>query len=154
MNLGSVADHFQTCGACKRVWSTWESFVLDPAVLLLGLQPMTSNPDFNVLVFEHSCGSSVSILTPRLRHLLPEPEPDAPSVRLMGTEQCRGHCRFLEDLAACDAPCSSARDRRLILLILQMKNEAAMSPTPGQQNMDLRATSSMPGAPSAKIEVK
>ena len=45
------------------------------AVRLLGLQAVITNPDFNVLVFEHRCGSSISILTPRLRHLLPEPEP-------------------------------------------------------------------------------
>ena len=130
MTIQSEAGRFQTCGACKRAWSTWDSFVLDPAVRLLGLQAVITNPDFNVLVFEHRCGSSISILTPRLRHLLPEPEPGEAPVRLLGTEQCRGHCRFLEDLEACDAPCSSARDRKLILLIQHMKNEARMSANP------------------------
>jgi hypothetical protein len=84
---------------------------------LLGLQVQTTNPDFNVLIFEHRCGSSISILTPRLRHLLPEPELAEPPALLMGTEQCRGHCRSLADLKACEAPCSNARDRTLILLI-------------------------------------
>ena len=130
MATQSATGHFQTCGACKYVWSAWDSFVLDPAVRLLGFQPLISNPDFNLLVFEHSCGSSISILTPRLRHLLPEPEPDEPSVRLLNTEQCRGHCRRLEDLAACDAPCSSARDRKLILLIQRMKREATIYANP------------------------
>ena len=36
----------------------------------------------------------------------------------------------MEDLEACDAPCSSARDRKLILLIQRMKNEARMSANP------------------------
>ena len=44
-----------------------------------------------------------------------------PPARLMGTDQCRGHCLRLEDLAACDAPCSNARDRELILLVQRMK---------------------------------
>ncbi len=114
--------NFQTCGSCRHAWATWDSFVLDPAVRLLGFQAVVANRDFNVLVFEHSCGSSVSILAPRLRHLLPEPEPGDPPALLLDTEQCRGHCRFLEDLEACDAPCSNARDRELILFVQRMKN--------------------------------
>jgi hypothetical protein len=116
-----VADPFQTCGSCKRAWPTWESFVLDPAVRLLGLQSETTYPDANLLVFEHRCGGSVSILSRRLRHLLPKPEPGAPRARLLGTDQCRGHCLHLEDLGACDAPCSNARDRELIRLVERMK---------------------------------
>ena len=130
MAVNHAAAHFQTCGSCKRAWPTCDSFILDPAVRLLGLQSVPINPDFNVLVFEHRCGSSISILTPRLRHLLPEPEPGDPTARLLGSEQCPGHCRFLEDLEACDAPCSSARDRKLILLVQRMKEEAQMSANP------------------------
>jgi hypothetical protein len=115
------AGVFQVCGSCKRAWPAWHDFVLDPAVRLVGLQAVVVDPDFNVLIFEHRCGSSISILTPRLRHLLPEAELDGPPTRLMGSEQCRGHCRFLEDLEACDAPCSNARDRKLILLVQSMK---------------------------------
>ena len=90
---------------------------------LLGFQAVVTNPDINLLIFEHDCGSTVSILSRRLRHLLPTAPPDAPKVRLMDTDQCRGHCRLLEDLEACDAPCSNARDRQLILLVQRMKKE-------------------------------
>jgi hypothetical protein len=124
MSSGRAGSRFQACGSCKQNWATCESFLVDPGVRLLGLQPVMSNTDFNVLVFEHRCGSSISILAPRLRHLLPPADPDAPATRLMGTEQCRGHCRFLHDLAACDAPCSSARDRQLILLVQRMEQMA------------------------------
>lgn len=124
MAIKGTAATFQKCGSCKRGWRTCDSFVLDPAVRLLGLQPVVTNPDYSVLVFEHRCGSSISILAPRLRHLLPEPDDGNPPARLMGTEECRGHCRLLEDLEACDAPCSSARDRRLLLHVHRMKNEA------------------------------
>ena len=132
MTVESAAGEFRMCGACKHAWPTWHSFVLDPAVRLLGLQVQITNPDFNVLIFEHCCGSSVSILTPRLRHLLPEPELAKPPALLMGTEQCRGHCRSLEDYEACDRPCSNARDRTLILLIQLIKKEARMSANPGR----------------------
>jgi hypothetical protein len=121
MTVESIAGPFQICGSCKRAWATWDSFVLDPAVRLLGLQSEFALPDVNLLVFEHGCGSSISILSRRLRHLLREPQPDDPTVRLMGTAECRGHCRHLNDLEACDAPCSNARDRTLILLVERMK---------------------------------
>ena len=112
---------FQICGSCKRAWATWDSFVLDPAVRLLGLQSELALPDVNLLVFEHRCGSSISILSRRLRHLLPEPGAGDRPARLMGTDLCRRHCRHLEDLEACDAPCSNARDRELILLVQRMR---------------------------------
>ena len=81
---------------------------MDPAARLLGLQSDVSYTDANLLVFEHRCGSSVSILCVRLRHLMPAPEPDGPVARLFGTDECRGHCLRLEDLEACDARCVNA----------------------------------------------
>ena len=131
MTMEWAAGPFQVCGSCKRAWATWDSFVLDPAVRLLGLQSELALPDFNLLVFEHGCGSSISVLSRRLRHLLTEPEPGEPAVRLMGTAECRGHCRYLHDLEACDAPCGNARDRKLILLVQRMKrgeDESAAGP--------------------------
>lgn len=88
------------------------------------MQSVATHPQFNLLVFEHKCGSSVSILTRRLHHLLPDHEPGAPSQRLTGTELCSKHCRHIGDLEACDAPCVNARDRRLIKIIQQMRKEA------------------------------
>jgi hypothetical protein len=123
MTVERAAGPFQICGSCRRAWPTWERFVLDPAVRLLGLQSEIANPDFNLLVFEHGCGSSISILSRRLRHLLPDPGPGDPAGRLRGTDQCRRHCLHLEDLEACDAPCSNARDRELILLVQRMRKE-------------------------------
>ena len=128
MNAACATGPFQVCGACKCAWPTWDAFVLDPAVRLLGMQSLVSRPDTNLLVFEHACGSSISILSRRVRHLLPEPEPLNPPGRLLGTEQCRGHCLRLEDLEACDAPCSNARDRKLILLVQRMKRAASGNP--------------------------
>lgn len=99
--------------------------MLDPEVRLLGLQAVVIDPNFNVMVFEHRCGSSISVLTRRLRHLLPGPEPaDLPV--LFGSESCRGHCRLLEDLETCDAPCRNARDRELILMIQRLKDQGGV----------------------------
>jgi hypothetical protein len=115
---------FKVCGACKRSWPTWDGFVLDPDVTLLGLQFLADVPEYNLLVFEHGCGSSVSILARRLRHLLPQLESDGPLPVLFGTGECRGHCRLVEDLQSCDAHCANVHDRALILLIQLLKTAA------------------------------
>jgi hypothetical protein len=99
--------------------------VRDPAVRLIGLQAGPNDPDLNLLVFEHRCGSSISIRAARLRHLVPDP---GTNDKLYASADCRGHCRRLEDLAACDRPCINARDRNLILLVQSMKSAAG---TPG-----------------------
>ncbi len=124
MSAEGKHGRFQACGACRRVWLTWDDFVLDPDIRLLGLQAVISHPHVNLLVFEHACGSSISILARRLRHLLPAPALGAPASRLLGTQECRGHCRRLEDIDSCDAPCSNAHDRELTRLVARMKKAA------------------------------
>lgn len=112
---------FKTCGSCQYTWTDWRSFVFDPGVRLIGLQAIPGLPDANLLVFEHRCGTSVSVLAPKLRHLLGADEQTSGQSLLFGTESCSGHCRFLEDLSSCDKPCVNARDRRLVVLIADTK---------------------------------
>ena len=130
MNSESSADPFQVCGACKRAWQTWDLFVKDPQVSLLGLQFVATDRDCNLLVFEHSCGSSTSVLARRLRHLLPDLEcAEVALPVLFGTNECPGHCRSLADLEACVEPCGNARDRALILIIQCLKKFTLQSPS-------------------------
>jgi hypothetical protein len=112
---------FQKCGSCEQLWDRWSDFILDPGVRLIGFQTISDLLDANLLVFEHRCGSSISILAKRLRQILPDSEHPAGLPSLFGTERCNGHCRFLENLEACDRPCANARDRRLILMVQGLK---------------------------------
>ncbi len=111
---------FRSCGSCGQSWPTWESFVFDPDLRLLGMQVVDNLPQANLVVFEHRCGSSVSVLASRLRFLLPDHRKlHLPS--LFGSDSCQEHCRVLENLALCDRPCINARDRRLALLLHEMR---------------------------------
>jgi hypothetical protein len=112
---------FQKCGSCGQPWMQWSDFILDPDVRLLGFQVVTGMPDANLLVFEHCCGSSISVLVKRLRHLLGDAQPQTQLPVLFETNQCNEFCRFLENLAACDRPCANARDRQLIQAVMRMK---------------------------------
>jgi hypothetical protein len=107
---------FRSCGMCRKQWPTRQDFISDPELRLLGLQAVPDFPDANLLVFEHECGTSVSVLASRLRDLVPDAEADDPSLPLLqGTESCSGFCNRLESLEACDRRCRNARDRRLTL---------------------------------------
>jgi hypothetical protein len=112
---------FKECGSCRHTWADWQSFIADPAVRLLGLQAIPGLPDSNLLVFEHRCGSSVSVLALKLRHLLPPADQAVARPVLFGTDTCSGHCRVIENLATCNQPCANARDRRLAVLIAAAK---------------------------------
>jgi hypothetical protein len=117
----------KACGSCGRVWRSWEELLGDPGLRLLGLQAVRRVPDANLLVFEHRCGTSVSLLTKRLRHLIPEHRADAwPSLR--GTDQCRRRCLSLADHEPCDRCCRHARDRDLLAMVeaLRARGEAAV----------------------------
>ena len=116
-----VADAmFKVCGSCRRAWPTWESFVTDPEVRLLGLQSRASLPDATVIVFEHFCGSSVSILTRRLYHLVPH-HPGAKWPSLRDSEECPGHCWDFSDHGRCVAPCRHALDREVLAIAVALQ---------------------------------
>ena len=110
---------FKSCGSCRTPCPSWEEFVTDPQVRLLGLQAIAGVADASLLVFEHRCGSSVSVLTKRLRYLLPEHQgANWPSLR--GTDQCPGHCLHLGDMSVCPRECRNGRDRELIKLVQRL----------------------------------
>jgi hypothetical protein len=112
---------FRLCGSCMTEWPSWYDFVVDPEIRLLGLQAVPNVPDGNLLVFDHACGTSISLLVRRIRPFLEQEDVSHPEEPL-GYEECRRHCPELKDLVACDRPCVKARDRaivRAILLIMQ-----------------------------------
>ena len=120
----ATVESFAICGSCHVRWPTWDEFALDPVVRLLGFQGLVTRPETNLLVFEHRCGSSVSILTSRLRHLLPQRDAEAPP-SLRGTGNCPGHCLSLADTGTCEMRCANARERELIRFVREIRGETA-----------------------------
>ena len=120
---------FLSCGSCRATWDSWRDCLLDPRLRLLGMQAVPKLPQANLLVFEHSCGSSVSVLARRLRFLLgtgSEEPRQAELPELLGTEACRTHCLTLQDLGACDRGCVNACDRQLALLVAEIKRRGRL----------------------------
>jgi hypothetical protein len=112
---------FQTCGSCRKKWKHWQDFVVDPEVRILGFQGSIHLPDTNLIVFGHRCGTSISVLAKRLRHILPHKDQELMIPSLFESEICNHYCNNIENITACDRPCINARDRRLILKLMEMK---------------------------------
>jgi hypothetical protein len=94
--------------------------VLDPAIVLVGLQAVPDIPEVSALVFLHEGCGSISVRTSLLRHALEASGADVPAAD-PGTGPCDGCYRDLDDLAACDKPCVVAADRRLVGWIREVR---------------------------------
>jgi hypothetical protein len=114
-------DSFRRCGSCRQGWPTAAAFLGDAGLRVVGLQVAEHLPEANLLVFEHACGSSVSVRASRLRFLLPDPAEGRDLPSLYDSERCQGLCKHLEEWKACDRPCVNARDRHLLQLVLRIK---------------------------------
>jgi hypothetical protein len=112
---------FRTCGSCRQRWPTAQDFLGDARLRVVGLQVAEHLPESNLLIFEHACGSSVSVRAARLRFLLPDPAEGQDLPCLYDSDQCQGLCKRLEEWKACDRPCVNARDRHLLQLVLRIK---------------------------------
>jgi hypothetical protein len=111
----------RVCGACGQQWQRWPDFIQDPKVRILGLQVVPDMPEANLLVFEHACGSTISVLASRLRHLVDAPPPSTTMPCLYGTTACGQECRHIKNLSRCDRQCRNAVDRQLTILIDSVK---------------------------------
>jgi len=110
------AEPFRQCRVCGQKWYSWQEFLHDRSLQVLGLQAVPKIPKASVLIFNHKRCGTISILTSRLHQLVQVPDSNQPE-----TEQCDGCFRDLDDLAKCDISCVIAKDRRLTLKILAMK---------------------------------
>ena len=106
---------------CNKTWRTWQGFVADPDIQVVGLQAVPSVPRANVLVFLHKGCGSISVKTSTLRDLMGEPG-SSNRDRGLENEPCDGCFRDLEDLAKCQKACVIAGDRRLTLELLKKKS--------------------------------
>lgn len=116
-------EYFKKCGACRKIWLTENEFLNDKKVKVLWLQVIPGFPDVNCIIFEHlECGSTVSVLTPKLRHLLDRKLEIVKD--LYGTEECNNLCNTRETMAACDKNCVNAPDRELARLLVSYKSDS------------------------------
>ena len=52
---------FKRCPICQFIWDTPADFLKDPGLNCIGRQKGTKAGDFGLIMFNHSCGTTLSI---------------------------------------------------------------------------------------------
>jgi hypothetical protein len=106
---------FKICSRCGFVWPGRTSFLSDPSLHLIGYQVHFEELTAGLILFNHSCGTTLSIQAKEFQDLYSGP---MFSERLNGTEECQESCLHEDDLRPCPAKCECAYVREVLQVIL------------------------------------
>lgn len=110
--------NFKQCTCCKHDWKTREEFLKDPGVELIGYQVSFNELLLGLLLFNHTCGTTVAIPVNRLRDLYTG---SIYETRKTGTKECPGYCLRQRELKPCPVQCECAWIRDLIQIVSKME---------------------------------
>lgn len=105
---------FKICSLCGFVWRGRTSFLSDPSLHLVGYQVHFEELSAGLFLFNHSCGTTLSVQAKEFQDLCGGP---MFSERLTGTEECQGSCLHEDDLRPCPAKCECAYVREVLQVI-------------------------------------
>ena len=99
---------------CGSVWADRKDFLQDPEVELIGYQVNYKELAAGILLFNHSCHTTLAIYAEEFAGLY-----DGPvfSERATGSSECPGYCQNEEELRPCPAKCECAFVREIIHII-------------------------------------
>ncbi len=109
---------FKKCTCCQHDWKTREKFLEDPGIELIGYQVSFDELLLGLLLFNHTCGTTIAIPVNKLRDLYAGP---IYATRKTGEKECLGYCLRQSELRPCPAQCECAWIRELIQLISKIK---------------------------------
>lgn len=110
---------------CKKSWETRDDFLADNEVELAGYQVDFIDVNEGYYLFNHStrgCGTSIAVLVGSMLDLYDGPVYEDSKFE---SADCEGHCLNVNDFDKCDLPCSNARAREIMGVILSRKNRRA-----------------------------
>ena len=89
-------------------------FLQDPELRIIGYQANFVKSEAGLFLFNHSCGTTLSILTKEFLDLYSGP---FYTIRMTGSDQCKGYCLNKEELRTCPAHCEFAYVREVAAII-------------------------------------
>jgi len=105
---------FKQCPSCRRTWFTYTDFLADPCLHLIGYQVFFEELSSGLFLFNHTCGTTLSITVETLQHLHKGP---IYKERATGSENCPGLCLVKNETRPCPAKCECAYVRSIMQLI-------------------------------------
>ena len=107
----SFLPYFKKCTQCRHVWIDRREFLSDPDISLIGYQENPRALTLGLLLFNHTCGTSLAIPVGRFRDLHQGP---LFSESRRGTPECPGFCLHESNLEPCPVMCECAFVRSIM----------------------------------------
>jgi hypothetical protein len=107
-------ESFKNCTACRFEWMDRDSFLSDPDLKIIGYQVDFYGDRESLCLFNHNCGTTLSIQESKLGDLY-----NGPKYKniLSNNEECPGHCLDVNNLNPCGLDCKFAYGRELVQII-------------------------------------
>jgi len=102
------------CPVCSKKWESVEDFISDPETKIVGYQVNFDNLKLGFLLFDHVCGTTISLQVEEVKHLY-----DGPIYierKTLG-EECPTYCIKQSELRPCPAKCECAWVREVISIL-------------------------------------
>ncbi len=122
--MTSAADResFKRCTSCDAVWRTREDFLSDPDIELVGYQVHFQDLQTGLLLFNHSCHTTLALAVEAFRDLYRGP---VFQERATGGAGCPGYCTHRGELRPCLAHCECAYVREILQIVRNWKKRKA-----------------------------
>ncbi|MBD3224971.1 MAG: hypothetical protein GF313_09585 [Caldithrix sp.] len=104
-------NNFKVCPSCGFEWKYRKEFVEDDNLCIVGYQANFKHLTAGLLLFNHSCKSTLALQVSVLRDLYEGP---VFREKATGTDECPGYCLNKHNLDACQAECECAFVREII----------------------------------------
>ena len=113
---------FKQCTCCPAKWQTREDFLSDPGVELIGYQAHFDDLQTGLLLFNHSCQTTMGIEVERFQDLYPGP---VFQKRVQDKPCCPGFCLRQSDLRPCPERCECTFVREILQIVMKWKKRQA-----------------------------
>jgi len=112
---------FKKCPTCGFEWNDLDAFIDDPEAELIGYQVNFAHLEEGFLLFNHSCGTTMSCRVGDFWELRGGP---VFTECAMGTDECSGACLRPRDLSPCPAQCECVYVRDIMRIIQERKESS------------------------------
>ena len=111
---------FKICKTCKTEWDCRNSFLMDSNIELVGYQVEFEELTLGLLLFNHTCGTTLSIYAKEFTDLYNGPVFE---YRAVGGVDCPGYCLRPDSIEPCPVQCECAYIREVLQLIAVYKKD-------------------------------
>jgi hypothetical protein len=105
---------FKKCAKCGYIWSSPDLYLSDPELRIVGYQANFDSLELGTFMFNHSCGTTMSILAKEFVDLYTG---YIHKNRATGSRKCPKYCFCQDELKPCTVKCECAYIRKVGFII-------------------------------------